>query len=464
MQIRTKLAFRFALIVGSILVIFSLVIYALFSNNRRQEFYSVLRARALTTAKLYSKDVQEITYKLLKVIDRNSINAFPDEKIVIYNEIGMKVYSNPDDKSITFIPQDILNKIKLKKEIHYEKNGDEVIGVLYQGTNEKLVVVASGYDEYGYHKLFVLAEILVTTCFCTIVVIGITGFLFARQALKPVNEMVMQAEHISASSLSTRLHTGNGADEMARLAITFNNMLNRLEQAFALQRSFVSNASHELRTPLTAMTGQLEVALISERDTEEYRRILTSVLEDVKDLNSLTNGLIELNQAGMDEAILKLHPLRIDELLWQAKADLLKRNSSYKATVEVKDFPDDESNLTIYGNHLLKAAMLNIMDNACKFSPGNEVHILFEAKKDIITISFTDRGIGISEEDIKKIFQPFYRGSNASQFRGYGIGLALTIKIIQLHKGAMQIESEINKYTKVTIQFPVDEGKKALGA
>lgn len=455
MQVRTKLTLQFTVIVASILVAFSIAIYVLFSNNRKQEFYSALRIKALTTAKLYSKDVQEISYTLLKVIDKNSVNAFPDEKIVIYNEIGLKVYSNPDDKNILFLPQDILNDIKLKKEIHYKENSDEAIGIFFEEKGEKLIIVASGFDEYGNHTLLVLAEILVITCIVTIGFIGLAGFFFARQALKPINQMILQSELISASSLSTRLNTGNGTDEIARLAITFNNMLNRIEQAFAMQRSFVSNASHELRTPLTAMTGELEVALISNRETEEYRSILASVLEDVKDLSSLTNGLIELNQADMDAAVLKLHPLRVDELLWQAKADLTKRHQDYKASIQIVALPEDEKNLMIYGNQLLKTALLNIMDNACKFSPYKEVHILFEVGNDTIIISFKDEGIGISEQDIQKILQPFYRGSNVQHFHGYGIGLALTNKIIQLHKGTMHIESKENLYTKVTVTLPI---------
>ncbi len=454
MQIRTKFALLFILIATSIVVTFSVIIYYLSYNDQEKEFYSRLRAHALTTAKLYSKDVKEINSKLLKVIDKNSVNSFPEEKIVVYNILGMKVYSSPDDSAITFLPPELLSKIKLNSEIRFKQNGNAVIGLLYKSKDDRLIVMASGFNKYGEDSLSFLSKTLILSCIITINIIGLIGFFFSKQALKPLKEMVSQVENISATNLNTRVRMGNKTDEIARLATNFNQMLTRIEQAFEMQKSFVSNAAHELRTPLTAMTGQLEVALLSDNNAKEYKEIMSSVLDDVRELNNLTNGLIELNRASMDASNFRKQGIRVDELLWQSRSDLLKRHPEYKVFISIGSFPDDEKKLTIQGSPFLKTAILNLMDNGCKFSADKQVNVTFDVTDERMKLVFADKGVGIPEEDLINIFQPFYRASNVQNFGGYGIGLPLTYKIIQLHKGTMKIASEVNSFTEVTITLP----------
>jgi signal transduction histidine kinase len=232
-------------------------------------------------------------------------------------------------------------------------------------------------------------------------------------------------------------------------------MLDRIEEAFKLQKSFVSNASHELRTPLTAITGQIEVSLMNKRSQQEYEAVLTSILEDTRSLNKLTNGLLELTHANMDIAGVKLINVRIDELLWQVKNDVIKHNPNYKINIQVSNLPEDESKLIMLGSEpLLKTAFSNVIENACKFSFGKEVNISFSVNDNAIELNVKDHGIGISQTDIEKIFQPFYRGGNAKKYFGHGLGLSLAQKIIHLHKGLLSIDSEINNYTVVKITFP----------
>jgi len=108
--------------------------------------------------------------------------------------------------------------------------------------------------------------------------------------------VISQVDKITASNLNRRVKAGNGRDEIAQLALIFNQMLARLEEAFAVQKSFVAHASHEIRTPLTAITGQIEVTLFQERTSQEYRQVLGSLLEDVRSITRLANGLLELTQ------------------------------------------------------------------------------------------------------------------------------------------------------------------------
>jgi signal transduction histidine kinase len=252
-----------------------------------------------------------------------------------------------------------------------------------------------------------------------------------------------------------RVNEGNGTDEIAQLAITFNKMLERLESAFEMQRSFVSNASHELRTPLTSITGQIEVSLMKPRTNEEYKSILESVLEDIKNMNALSNGLLDLAKASSDISAIALHNLRIDEILWETRAELIERKKDYKVAIKFSEPIEDEKELTILGNHhLLKIAMINLMDNACKFSPDKSVNVLLSAKGRYIVTEFIDNGMGIDTADMEKIFHPFFRSGNVKNIAGNGLGLSLSDKIIQIHRGKIAVDSRLHKGTTVTVCIP----------
>jgi len=453
MKIRTRLALRFTIIVASILIVFALAVYYFSSTYRQQEFYSRLEEKASNTAKLLI-DVDEVSHDLLKIIDKNT-TSLPEEKVVIYNYLNKEIYNNIDNDSINESTT-LLDKVRLEKELRYKNGNKEVLAILFVGRYDRFVVIASAFDQYGLSKLKNLKIILIIGLIICVIGTMLAGWIYSGQALSPISGVIGQVGNITAFNLNKRVSEGNGTDEIAQLAVTFNKMLDRIEEAFKLQKSFVSNASHELRTPLTAITGQIEVALMNKRSQKEYEAVLISILEDIRSLNKLTNGLLELTQANMGIEGIKLVNIRIDELLWQVKNELIKRNSNYKINVQILNLPDDESGLTMLASEqLLKTAFINIIENACKFSSFQNVEVTFDVNERNIELSVKDYGIGISQSDIKKIFQPFYRADNAKKYTGHGLGLALAQKIVYLHKGTLTINSEINSYTKVKIVFPL---------
>jgi len=453
MKIRTKLALRFTLIVASILIMFALAVYYFSSTYREQEFSSRLKEKATNTAKLLI-EVDEVSYDLLKIIDRNTA-SLPEEKIIIYNSLNKNIYDNLDDDPVNY-STDFLDKVRSEKEIKYNNGNKEVIAILYSDKNDRFVVISSAFDKYGLSKLRNLKIILIGGLLVCVIATMLAGWIYSGKALSPISEVIQQVDKITAFNLNQRLNEGNGTDEIAQLASTFNRMLDRIEEAFELQKSFVSNASHELRTPLTAITGQIEVALMNTRSQHEYESVLTSVLDDIRSLNKLTNGLLDLTQANMNLSNVKLSNVRVDELLWQVKNELIKRNPNYKIKIQILNLPEEETKLIMFGSEqLLKSSFINVIDNACKFSPDKQVNITFNGNNNVIELIVKDNGIGISKSDLQKIFQPFYRGSNAKKYFGHGLGLSLAQKIIHLHKGKLSIDSELNNYTQVRITFPI---------
>ena len=453
LNIRERLSIQFTYIVTIILVLFSFIIYYFSSDYREAEFYSRLEKKAMTTAKLLI-EVKEVDYNLLKIIDKNSLNALNSEKVTIFDQNDHQIYNSFDGDSIQ-ISKAFLDEIRLKKSIRYQEGKNESVGLIFTLNSIHYVVIASALDNFGRIKLYNLIWIILVGFIISIGSTVFFGRIYAAKALKPMSDVVRQVDKITIASLNMRVNEGNGTDEIAQLSITFNKMLERLESAFEMQRSFVSNASHELRTPLTSITGQIEVSLMNPRTHEEYKAILESVLEDIKNLNSLSNGLLDLAKASSDISAIALHKLRIDEILWETSAELIERKKDYKISIEFSQPIDDEKELIILGNHhLLKTAIINLMDNACKYSPDRSVEIYLSVKARDIVVEFKDKGMGIDAADLDKIFHPFFRASNAKNVSGNGLGLTLTDKIVRIHRGAISIESQLQKGTKVTVSIP----------
>ncbi len=453
MNIRTKLTLRFTAIVATILIVFSLGVYFLSENYRREEFYTRLESRAITTARLFVT-VQEVDEKLLRIIDKNSIHAMFQEKVLIFNPDNKLIYSSLDDLEVSY-SSELLAKIRAQKQIEYAVGDIEHIGITYTGEQGDFIVISSAFDRYGRGKLENLRNVLVAGLVVGILIIVLAGAVFAGQVLQPLARMNEEVSSISAGNLGQRIDEGNKHDEIARLAMNFNAMLHRLEAAFEVQQQFVSNASHEMRNPLAAITSQLQLVLDRKRSPEEYEQAMQSLLDDTLTLVELTNGLLTLAQSGIEKQRFQFKPVRVDEVLFEAQNELVRAHADYHFLLEYEIFPEDEAQLTILGNEqLLKTAFLNLMDNACKFSGDHAVRIRVAASDRSIDIMFSDHGIGIPQEEQELIFNPFYRSSNVqSAIKGHGIGLSLCRRIVQLHNGDIYVQSVLHKGSCFTVQL-----------
>jgi signal transduction histidine kinase len=266
--------------------------------------------------------------------------------------------------------------------------------------------------------------------------------------------MVEKVEAISASHLDLRIDAGNGKDEIAELAQTFNRMLNRLESSFSAQKDFVSNISHELRTPLAVIIAELEVSAINARAPDEYKEINQLVLLEARKLSRLSNDLLDLAKASYDYSGITFKELRLDEVLLDATQGVMRSNPGYRVELLFEKEMEESEGITVKGNeYLLKVAFANLIENGCKFSEGHSATVVIGFEEKNAVLRFSDRGIGISPSDLSKIFTPFYRGENKKFADGNGIGLSLTARIIQLHNGTISVESIVDEGTTFTIRL-----------
>jgi signal transduction histidine kinase len=453
MNIRIKLTFQFTLLVAIILLFFTTGVYYFSAWYRDNDYTNRLQDRANTAAKLLLK-VEEVDGKLLKIIDQNTLSLYQD-KIYAFNEQGDQIYTNRDDTTYNGSP--ILKQVLEKKVVKFKEGDRDAIGIRYNYGKKYCVVIASAYDFYGFSKLKNLKIILISGYFITLILTILVGLFFAGRALSPISDVVSQVKNITISNLNLRVDEGNKKDEIAQLAITFNQMLERLEQAFLLQRDFVSNAAHELRTPFTVMLTEIDYNLMNDRTKEQYKNTLINVSQELIKLSKLSNGLLDLARISFENTKLELKSVRLYELLLDTCNDYSFLNKEYKINVNFSELPEDDSFLYVFGNEqLIKLAIKNLIENGCKFSEQKAVDITFTSNSNFLDISFADKGIGIPKEDIENIFQPFYRGKNSHFIAGYGLGLALTKKIIDLHNGKIQVTSETGYGSVFSIEFPVN--------
>jgi len=454
MKIRLKLALLFTVLFIALLSGFVLLIYYSYAKSREDEYYKRLKRQAITKANLLLDTGTKISPGNLQLIFKHSANSLFQEEVAIYDTSFHLLYHDAVDIDRVKETRKMIDQIVADKEMTLEAGDLQAIGFLYVYNGKDYVITAAAKDEYGLAKLRELKFTISIGFLAAIVLTLLAGRFFAMQALNPVAKLVEKAEEISASNLDLRVDEGNGKDEIAELAVTFNRMLDRLEDSFNAQKQFVSHISHELRTPLSAMIAELELALTKTRETTEYKEMIGQALNDARKLTRLSNGLLDFAKASYDQAEIKFREIRLDELLLDVRQHVIKSNPGYKVNIIFEQEIESDQAVSVNGNeYLLKVAFINLIENGCKFSPDKQSAVSFSFYKGQIILRFSDTGVGIIPDDIPHIFEPFFRGSNKQFADGSGIGLALTQKIIQLHKGKIFVDSEIGKGTTFTVEL-----------
>jgi signal transduction histidine kinase len=449
-QIRTRLTLQFTVLVSTIVLVSFFAIYFFTEQFTEQDFSRRLREKAITSAILLIK-VQQIDTTLLKIIDRAKRDNLYRESIRVYDEEGKEIYFSGDTVKLGINAQ-LFGEVKIAGEKKIVHNEYTVTGIPFKDRGKEYVIIASAEDVNGFNRLVDLRRLLIGLFVILIAIVSISGWIYAGRALQPIKRIISDVQDISPQNLSQRLKESPHLDEMGKLILIFNGLLARIENAFQLQKLFVSNVSHELKNPLTNITSQLEVTLLNEREKEEYRETIESVLEDIKSLNHLSNSLLDLARLTRQSDSFTMAKVRLDEVLWETRENVIAIDPLYKIEVEIINMPEDETRLYVNGNpYLLRTAFQNLIENACKFSNDAKAVITLTCKKEVLKVTVSDNGPGIEKKDLENVFQPFFRTDATSKVKGYGVGLSLSQRIISIHKGKIAIESTPGKGTAVSV-------------
>lgn len=321
---------------------------------------------------------------------------------------------------------------------------------------------------------FLLRSVIATTII--ILLSSVCTYFLTKKTLTPLQKLTSEVSQIQAQNLSTQLAVPNSKDEIAQLTSSFNEMLARLDNAFSTQKQFSANAAHELRTPLAVLQTNLEVfEKKQEPEMVEYQQLFTMIKEQTARLSQLVGTLLDMTNL---KSVPRTDQVTLEELVDEVFCDLdpvaekagisihFDDNSSqdWHTDVHTPDASALNNNIrNITGSYvLLYRAVYNLVENAIKYNrPNGSVTVSVKEKNGQAMILVKDTGIGISPENQKKIFDPFFRvdKSRSRAMGGAGLGLALVDSIAREHGGSVQVLESNEKGSIIALMLPISSLK-----
>lgn len=462
MKIATRTALIYALLTAGILFIFAYVVYFVSEKNRNDEFNDRLGYKIIWRAEfIFDADIDD--YKIKRLHERNK-KMLNEADISVYNSKKKLIFTDisPSSKNPYYLNRLIRTG---KDKLTWQRRERQYMAFRYEFDGENYYIIGSAVDVTGLAHIREFREDIIVIYIISVLIIFVTGFLFSYYTLKPLKDIIIQIRDISEHNLHKRLVVPKAKDEIYELTETFNSTFNRLEKSFSNHRQFVTTISHEFRTPLSTMIAELELAKELNVTLEDYKLSINNALEDATHASQLSSALLDFARASYDASQISFTDLRVDEILADAKVDLLQKNQEYRIGIHYMDnlADKDESNYDFHGNpYLLKIAFLNLMENACKYSADRSCFVEIEVHHQVLDIRFIDHGIGIDENDRDKIFDLFYRGANKNKEKGNGIGLSIVKRIIEMHQGMILLSSVPGKGSIFQVRFISDHKKSSL--
>ena len=305
-------------------------------------------------------------------------------------------------------------------------------------------------------EAFLLRSVIATTII--ILFSSVCTYFLTKKALTPLQRLTGEVSQIQAQNLSTQLPVPNSKDEIAQLTSSFNEMLTRLDNAFSTQKQFSANAAHELRTPLAVLQTNLEVfEKKQEPEMIEYRQLFTMIKEQTARLSQLVGTLLDMTNL---KSVPRTDQVSLEELVDEVFCDLDPIAEKAGISIHFNDSSNQDLHSDVTGSYvLLYRAVYNLVENAIKYNrPHGSVSVSVKQENGQAMVLVTDTGIGISPENQKKIFDPFFRvdKSRSRAMGGAGLGLALVDSIAKEHRGTVKVLESSETGSTIALMLPVD--------
>jgi heavy metal sensor kinase len=342
--------------------------------------------------------------------------------------------------------QPVFNTVSLPDRKHN-------IRVLYAIVGRNIILQLGQSMENYTRFIEAFRKIFVTTMASLFIFAAIIGWFMARRALAGVEAVTRTARQISESSLKERVPVKKYQDEVDQLAITFNQMLDRIQTLVTGIREMSDNIAHDLKSPITRIRGISEVSLTTGTSEEEYENMAASTVEECDRLLDMINTMLVISKT--EAGVNKLDARKLD-----IGAVVRDACELFRSSAEDKDLRlvcDVAGNFSISGdNRMIQRMIANLLDNAIKYTPaGGSVEVTVNTgNQDAVTIAVKDTGIGISEKDIPHIFERFYRCDPSRSEAGIGLGLSFARAIARAHGGDISVFSKPEQGSTFTVTFP----------
>ncbi len=445
LTIRQRLPLYISVSAFVILLLEGLFIYAYSVRFCEQEFRDRIQARLDEADSLISKDRQH-PFTAINALPAGSL---PEEKI-FYATDPSKLKVN-DGVSLL---SSLLDTLQFHECTYCFKHiGQREYGIRHDSATHHTLVV-SAVDRYGQSKINNLKSGLLIGILFGVLLLTFASWFWVKKMLQPIADKIKKARNIGAKSLNLRLNVKNSHDELGQLALTFNEMLERIEHSFRTHQQFIRNASHEIRTPLTSITTEADLALQGNRSAEYQREALQNIRLQAENLADLVAQLLLMAKVEASGTLSDEH-CATDDILLNAIQSIQIKYSLGGQAIQLQIDASDASQLLVRCDPaLLQAAFSNLLDNAIKYGSNQSISVRLFSLDRWVRLEVQDQGTGIDPDDLEQVFLPFYRGKQNKHFSGSGIGLSLVKNIAEKYGGSIHLQSDWGSGTLVQFDLP----------
>lgn len=407
---RVLLTLKYTFFMSVVLVASLIIIYIVSDRARHESFQGTLRSEAITKANLFLENKVDVS--TMQHIYLNNTQFINEVEVAVYTPDFKMLYHDAAEHDIVKETHEMIQQICEKGEMSIEVDkGYQAVGILYKG---KYIVTAAAHDGYGEANMVTLRNTLLSILLASVLLMLIVGYLLATLTIRPI------------------------------------------ERALTAQKMFASNVSHELRTPLAAIMGELGLALQKERTPEDYQGRISRALDDASRMSDTIIGLLNLARAEYDASQIKMESIRVDELLMDVIEEMLRAKPEYHINLSFSDTPESDDDISVIANrYLLALAFRNLIENNCKYSSDHTSNVAIGVQQGL-SVTFADKGIGMTPTEYRNLFRMFYRGSNHAE-SGHGIGMALVQRIMVLHNACIDVQSKEGHGTKFIIKLQMKQ-------
>lgn len=395
--------------------------------------------------------VKKTDQEIVRLFDDQIVSQLYDEKILLFDEDLRLVYSSVGDTRLHY-PEDALKRLKAgEKEISYSDEGYDVIAHKIDFKGKVYYALGKAFDEYGRKKLRFLGLILLATFILAVLLMFFLNEIISRKITTPVLRLISEVDQITANNLQ-RVHESDGHDEIARLSAEFNKMLSRVEKAFTYQKNLVHHISHELKTPISVLISNIERLEIEKSAPDQV--FLEFQKAGLMQLADIINTLLEISrfeQISMKEIGTEI---ALFDLIFECAEEIRYIRTDTNVEMKMDENIRDASALLINGNErLLKIAFRNLVKNASDYSVSKNVIIQIFSDKTEIKVLFENDGPTLRSEEQSRLFIEYFRGNNSRLQVGFGLGLVMVYKILQLHKASIAYRINERGYNEFCVRF-----------
>lgn len=454
MKLQNRILLYFSSTVITLTAISLTVIYLLFSEHREQEFRQRQREKIKLTIELLAK-YKEMSENLTEMMDRLTIHDFYDEKVLIFDRHKDLIYESVDDLPIANRNAILTQLSPAMREIEIRENGYEIIGVYEERANTHFYAISKAYDKFGYTKLNFLRNTLIFIFISISALVVFISLFLSRRISEPIIRLARKLGRFKVGDNPDYTALQTNTYELNYLNEKFHQLLKRTNESFDFQRHTIHHISHELKTPIAILVSELERIGLHQLPGDLNRQ-LEEQITNGKSLGDIINTLLEISKLEAGQEVFT-QAVRVDELIFDLVEgfNLIHPNFIF----ELNFFPEniDETRLEIRASRtLLRQAFQNILANCISYADNGTAKINIDcASPSQLKVQFSNSGRAVSIEEQKYLFNHFFRGENSRGKGGFGLGLVLVKRIINLHHGTIKYAHADNQLNVFELTFPL---------